>query len=186
MQPHDAAAGPRGAPGPRWREAALLAFVAWHLLSSAARLAAGTPPGDLLRDHLTRPYEEWIRNNQSWEMFSPNPPRTARWVEIHRQDPAGHPLPVWLPLSGEVVPSGVIWGYDRLHKVERSLTGRSKAPFRQALLERACRVPHDGAEVGLVGLVVVTRHLQAAWAPEREERLETERFEVLSCSGREP
>lgn len=160
--------------------------MAWHLLSSVARLASGTPPGDLVRDHLTRPYEEWVRNNQSWEMFSPNPPRTARWVEIHRLDALGRPLEPWLPFTGEVHRSGIFWGYDRLHKVERSLTGRSKAPFRHALLERACQQPHDGAAVAQVGFLVVTRHLAADWAPDREDRVETERFEALLCSELAP
>lgn len=128
-----------------WGRAALLAFAVFHGLTAIGSTLSGSAVGDAIRT-VTRPYERAVGVYQDWPMFAPNAPTGTFWLEVVARDDAFEEVDRWPLYSGEVVRSEVLWGYDRLHKLERTLGKSNRKPGREALLERECqRVRADPA-----------------------------------------
>lgn len=120
------------------RRALLLALVLFHGLTALGSTLNGTAVGDAVRT-LTRPYERAVGVYQDWPMFAPNAPTGTFWLEVVARGDAFEEVDRWPLYGGEVVRSEVLWGYDRLHKLERTLGKKNRQPGRDALLQRECR-----------------------------------------------
>ncbi len=161
----------------------LLGFVAWHGLASVGSMANGTAAGDAIRT-VTRAYERGLGVYQGWPMFAPNAPTGTFWLEFVGLDGRGNEVARWPVYGGEVDRDAPLLGYDRAHKLERTLGKDNRRPGRQALLRRGCRElaerdPDD--EVVSLSIVERRRRVQGLEDPTIRKAATEELRESLRC-----
>ena len=110
--------------------------IVFHLLAVVGSLSYGTPVGDEIRT-FTRPYEKLAGVYQNWNMFAPNPPKSAYWMEIVGFNEDGESQ-VIRSLVGPLPDRAIEPRYRRLFKLERTMLQKNKGLARKGLVQWLC------------------------------------------------